>query len=499
MRYLILCLGNGMNGLNSLYLSLVGFLSVAELGIGSAITFSMYRPIVEGDLPKVGALYHLFRRCYYVVGAAVFVVGCALIPALPYIAKEYSDLDVNLTLTFLLMLISVVLSFLFSAKTSLINAYKNNYITTTIYSGGLILQAILQILALSLTRSFVLYLLSRIVSVVLQWLVTSLVVRKKHRDVLEAPVEPIDAETKGEVKRNIKALFMHRLGGALVNSSDSVIISAFIGLTILGKYSNYATIMNAMIVTLKLLFTPLTSIIGHSFVREPGEACRYFRIMYGINYIVGVVFFLGYYAVIDQFITLFFGSGRTVSDAVVLTVTINGFVFFMRQATLLFRDASGTFYNDRWKPLFEGLLNVVLSVGAVLLLSHFFGEEMGLAGVIAATVFTSLTICHIVEPYVLYRHALHASPKFFYLKNYCLIALFIGVLFAFDRCMQDMENLLVSLLANGALSLLFSLVPIVIYLLFDKQTSRYLKNAAGLLWRRLLRRKDNKAENLKQI
>ena len=128
-RYLIRYIGNEVNGLDSLYNSLIGFLSVAELGVGSAITFCMYKPIVEGDTDKVAALYQLFVKDYRVIAIAMLAVGVGMIPFLPYLAKDYAELDVNLSLTFFLMLLSVVISYVFSAKTSLINAYKNNYVT----------------------------------------------------------------------------------------------------------------------------------------------------------------------------------------------------------------------------------------------------------------------------------------------------------------------------------------------------------------------------------
>ena len=144
-RFLIQYIGNEVNGLDSLYASLIGFLSVAELGVGSAITFCMYKPIVEQDNSKVAALYQLFTKSYRVIGLIMFAVGVCLIPFLPYLAKDYVELNVDLGLTFFLMLLSIVLSYVFSAKTSLINAYKNNYVTTSISSIGMIVQYALQL------------------------------------------------------------------------------------------------------------------------------------------------------------------------------------------------------------------------------------------------------------------------------------------------------------------------------------------------------------------
>ena len=123
-RILIQTCGNEVNGLNALYISVIGFLAVAELGVGSAITFCMYKPIVEGDHQQVSALYQLFRRLYLIISGIILAGGLLITPFIHHLAKDYAALDVNLYTTFVLMLISVVISYWFSAKTSLINAYK---------------------------------------------------------------------------------------------------------------------------------------------------------------------------------------------------------------------------------------------------------------------------------------------------------------------------------------------------------------------------------------
>ncbi|MGN0822154.1 MAG: hypothetical protein ACI4NG_00115, partial [Candidatus Gallimonas sp.] len=197
-RYLISYIGNEVNGLNSLYVSIIGFLSVAELGVGAAITFCMYKPIVEGENQKVSALYRLFTRLYLAIGAIIFVSGCILTPFLKYFAKDYSDLSVNLYLTFGLMLVSVVITYVYSSKTSLINAYKNNYITTTISSVGLLIQYALQIVVILLTRSFIGYLLCAVGAALLQWIVTEIVARHKYRAII-SDRQSVDSETKKEV------------------------------------------------------------------------------------------------------------------------------------------------------------------------------------------------------------------------------------------------------------------------------------------------------------
>lgn len=482
-RFLIKYIGNEINGLNSLYISILDFLSVAELGVGSAITFCMYKPIVEGDNDKVSALYGLFTKLYLIIGAIILVGGCALMPALPYLAKDYKSVDVNLYLTFGLMLVSVVLSYLFSSKTSLINAYKNNYITTTISSGGMLLQCAMQITVLVLTKSFVWFLVCRIGAIALQWVATEIIVRIKHKDIIRNR-QRVDSETKKEVTKNVKAMFMHKIGSMLVNTADSIIISTFIGIVILGKYSNYTTIMSAMTGVIVLCFTPLTSVIGHMCVSEDKvQAKRYLDFFHTFNFVLGLIFFLGYYAVIDNLVTILFGEELELAKSISLVITLNYFIQFMRQATLLFRDATGTFYNDRWKPFIEGLLNIGLSI----LFVFIFPKGYNVVGVIVATIITNVFICHIVEPHVLYKYAFNSSTKKYYIRNYIYIAIFAAALAGLHFAMLSNGNQWVELFANGGISLAFSIAISAAVILLNKDFRHYMKSF-------LIRFKNRKSE-----
>ena len=447
-RLLIQECGNEVNGLNALYLSVIGFLSVAELGVGSAITFCMYKPIVEGDNHQVSALYQLFRKLYLVVSGVILVGGLLLTPFIHHFAKDYAALDVNLYSTFVLMLLSVVVTYWFSAKTSLINAYKNNYITTAITSGGIILQYILQIIVLLLTGSYVAYLICRIVAALAQWVVTNIITRRKYPGII-ADKQRINEETKHTLVRSIRAMFMHRIGILLVNTVDNVVISIFVGVVALGRYSNYTVILDSMAGLLNVAFASLTSVVGHLCVQRSKEtAQRYHEGFHLVNFMIGCVFYLGYYAIIDELIALLFDANLVEARSVTFVIALNGFVQFMRRSTLTFREATGTFYNDRWKPLLEGVVNIIFSIILV--------KKFGVVGVLVATIVTNLLICHVVEPYVLFKHGFSATPAGYYVRNYLYIIAFgIGMVLFQHFAIQD-ASMIGRLLANGCISVAIS-------------------------------------------
>lgn len=473
-RVLIQQCGNEVNGLNSLYASIIGMLAVAELGVGGAITFCMYKPIVEENYAQVSALYQLFRKIYAGIGLIVLACGLAITPFMRYFAKDYAQLDVNFQLTFLLMLASVVTSYFFGAKTALINAFKNNYITNAISSGGLLLEYVLEIVVLLVTHSYAWYLSCKVISSLTQWAITSRIAGRKYGAIM-AHKETVEPETRKTLTRSIKAMFMHKIGGALVNSADSVIISAFVGVIALGEYSNYTSISTVMAGILGLVFSSLTSILGHVYVGNTKEVTKqYSDAFHLINFLIGLVFYMGYYAIVDDLIAILFSPDLVVEKSISFVITMNGFVQFMRSSTLTFRDATGAFYHDRWKPLLEGATNVILSI--------WFVHWMGVTGVIAATILTNLLICHVVEPYVLYKDALEMSPKTYFVKNYAMIALFSVLLLVLDRAMVHYDSQWLELLVNGCISVALSAVGCVAAAWIDRSSTRFIiRKFAGAL------------------
>lgn len=460
-RFLIQYIGNDANGLSSLYMSIIGFLTVAELGVGEAITFCMYKPIVEKDTEKVAALYQLFKKLYMIIGGIILIAGMIVMFFLPSLAKDYAQLDINVYWTFALTLVSVVMTYAYSAKISLINAHKYNYISTGITSTGTVVEDILKIGAIVMTQSFEAYLVCGILAVTVQWILATVVCEKKFPDIIANRTAKIDVEGRVQLTNNIRAMFMHKIGGALVNATDSVIISVFVGVVALGRYSNYTAIMTSMLALLSLFFFPLTSVVGHAFVSSSkNQMEKYFNFFYGLNFAIGTVFCLGYYAVIDNVIQFCFGPNLEESREIVLVIVLNYFIQFMRTSMQMFRSATGTFYRDRYKPIVEGSVNVVLSI--------LFAKNFGVVGVIIATIITNLLICDVIEPYVVYKYALEKKAHCFIITNYAYTVLFAVCLLGLSYLRFRSTSLLLEFVVNGCIAIAVSLFPLCVVVISNQ-------------------------------
>ena len=384
-------------------------------------------------------------------------------PFLPYLINDYTEVSINVYLTFFLTLFSVVLSYLYSSRASLIEAYKDNYVVTGILTISKLIRYLFQALVILIWHSYTGFVICLIIETLIAGILLEIAVNRKHKDIIVLNTA-IDNETKTEIIRNVKAMMMHKVGSVLVGATDSLIISGFVGVVILGKYSNYNYIAGVLSGIIGLFFTPLTSVVGHLCVKKNTEETeRWFNHFYFLNYILGVTIFLGYYAVIDDLIKIIFASDLQMSRTISFIVTLNQFTIYMRNSCHLFRNASGTFYNDRWKPLVEGLVNLILSLLFVIVLP----EEYKVIGVIASTIITTLTICDTVEPYVIFKHVFHSSPTIYYIRNYIYTCLFIISLYFMNILMRPCSSPVKGLIVNGMISLLLSTMLFIIIAVAD--------------------------------
>ncbi|MDY0100376.1 MAG: hypothetical protein WCZ47_04435 [Bacilli bacterium] len=456
-RALIKNIGNEANGLYSLFASVIGFLSVAELGIGSAITFSMYEPVANGKKDVVSAIYKIYKKIYFIVGAIILVAGVGIMFAVPYLASDESGIF-NIRLNFLIYLLSVVLTYTFHFKKSFIGAFRDNYKNDITLFVGKVVQVLIQVIVSRYYNLLEIYVFALFIGNLVESLLTHIVFAKKYKSFLTNNTI-LEKVVKQDIIKRIKAMFMHKIGGLLVSTLNGIVISAVISVVILGYYSNYVLITAGLSSVIILLFSSLTSVVGHLFVKKDSETMyKYFKTFYILNYFIGFLFFLGFLAIGDQLVSLLFGPQLVMERYFIIALTLTTFTTFMRQSSLLFKDAAGNFYYDRYKPLYEGIINIALS----LLFVHFFG----VVGVLIATILTNLFICHIVEPYIVFKYSLKMSSKKYYLINYSLVLLFGLTIIIFELINFSIENLYLDILANGFLSVVVTcVVSIFLYLI----------------------------------
>ena len=262
-------LGKEYLGLNNLFTSILQVLNLAELGIGSAMVYSMYKPIAEGDGELICALLALYKKLYRIIGLIVFAIGFALIPFLSYLIKGgVNDIDYNVL--YLIFLVDTVLSYLlFAYKNSLLIAHQRTDVGSNIGTIIHLLLNFLQVIFLFIFKNYYAYIIVKPVFTIANNLFVNIATKRMYPQY--KPCGIVSKEKQREILSRVKALVGHKVGTTVVASADSLVISSFLGLGILAIYSNYYYIIYFIVSLTSIFFNGMLAGIGNSLVVETND------------------------------------------------------------------------------------------------------------------------------------------------------------------------------------------------------------------------------------
>lgn len=410
-------LGTEYLGLNGLFTNVVSMLGIVELGIGSAIIYHLYQPIAEKDIPTIKALMNFYRKSYHMIAGIVLLLGLAIIPFLPLFVKGVT-VNINVNLVYLLFVIDIVASYLLSYKRSILYANEQNYMINIIHIGYTIVLNGLQLTLLYLTKNYYIYLIIKIIMRVVENLVITQVANKKYSYLKEKEVKELDPELKADIYKKIKALFFHKIGTFIVLGTDNIIISKFLGIVTVGLYSNYAMILSALQTLISQTLLALTPSVGNLLIEKNSEKnFEIFKKVRFINFTVVLIVSTALLITMDSLITLWVGKEYVLSSFVLIVLIINFYQAITRTSYSVFKEAGGVFYEDRYVPLIESILNIVASIILV--------KIFGLAGVFMGTIISSLALWGYSYPKFVYKKLLKRSYFDYIKETLAYLGLFI--------------------------------------------------------------------------
>lgn len=398
-RIFVLLLGKEYLGLNGLFTDILSVLALAELGFGVSITYSLYRPAARGEEGLIRSLIRLYRRVYWGVGFVILVLGLSLTPALPFFVKEMPEGIPDIPLIYILNVVNVSVSYLFSYKATLLFVYQKKYIDAMIRALVMLLFTGAQIGVLFLTGNYLYYLCLAIAATLVQNMAVSVKTDRLYPYLRKKETAPLPTEVKREIGRNVGAMLLNRIGAVVVFGTDNILISKFVGVVTTGLYSNYIMIRNFLNTMINTLFGAITPALGHLNATESVENRR--KAFRNLNFFAAWLF--GWMSICllwlyDAFINLWLGEGYLLPRPVVLLIVANFYVGSMRVPVANTRSVMGLFWDERYKSILEALLNLAISV--------FLGRRWGIAGIIAGTLISTLALPFWIEPLGLYRYGL---------------------------------------------------------------------------------------------
>lgn len=440
-------------GLNGLFSNILSILSFSELGFGTVALFSLYRPIAEKNERNVALLMKLYKKIY--IAIFLFIAGGGLLfaPFIQIFIKDTPNIE-YINFIFVLFAINSAISYLFSYKRSLLFADQKNYIASIVTIIFKFITFIVNTGIIIFTKNYVFYLGS---SIILQFLENYLVAKyvdynypylKQHTGTLDSPI-------KSELITKTKAAVFRKIGYIAVMSTDNLIISSFVGLGVLGKYSNYTMIITYLNTFIAILFTSIAGSIGNfSITQKDKDKQELFHSVLLMNFFIHGFCTLSMYFVFNDFIKIWIGAEFLLDEFTVFIICLNFYIHGMRKTVEIFNEANGNLEPGKYFPLLEAALNLIIS----LILAQFFG----ISGTLMGTIISMLLLPYLVEPYILHKYVLHCKPKKYYLKAilYFCFTICIGGVILFITNLNSIQNPFFKLFLN-------EVIVIIVFIFFN--------------------------------
>ena len=453
-------------GVNGLFTNIITMLSLADLGIGIAIPYSLYKPLANKDEHKINVLMNFYKKVYTIIGIAVLLIGLSLTPFLGLIIKDIPKNVPHLSLIYILFVIHSASSYFFVYKKFLIDSDQKGYITSRIIFTFSTLLSIIQIILLVTTKNYILFLLSSIILVIIQNIYISSKANKLYPFIKNKTDEKLEKEDMEGIKKNVSSLFIYKVGTVIMNGTDNIIISKFIGLIIVGFYSNYVLIINSITTVLNQIFNAITSSIGNLVVTTNKKRSKevYDNLNFA-NFWLYALFGVCIIVLINPFINVWIGKKYVMGFSIVFLLVLNFYVLGMQSVTNSFRNAYGLFWIAKYRPIIMVIINIVISVVLV--------QFIGIEGVLIGTLISRLVTTAWLDPYIVHKYGFEISPKSYYIDylKYLVIFIAISIILNYFVSMVAINNIFILILI--AILVVISVNVILVLLFFKTSEFNY--------------------------
>ncbi|MDD7049703.1 MAG: polysaccharide biosynthesis protein [Lachnospiraceae bacterium] len=392
----IMKLDETLLGVNGLYTGILTMLSLAELGIGTALNYSLYAPVAKGDIEKIKSYMLFYKKAYLAIAGVVTAIGIILIPFLKYFIKNPGDYGIReLTVYYLIFLFNTVSTYFVAYKYSLVNAQQKNYIQTNALTLTKLATTVSQIIVLLATANFLFYLLTAAVVELIQKIYVNHYLNRLYPYLKEKNVKPLKKEETQVIKDKTRALVYHKVGDVARLQTDSIIISSLIQVSLVGVVDNYTMVINSISGFVNIIFNSVISSFGNLIATESEEKqYEMFNIYrFAANWVYGLSA-IGFYVLLTPLVYLWLGEDWLLGNIVVALILVDYYFKGDRIVLSNFKTAAGVFEEDKYLALIQGVVNLVISIVLV--------QFMGLAGIYVGTIVSGL-IANVTKPFIIYR------------------------------------------------------------------------------------------------
>ena len=469
-------LGSDYLGINGLFSDILKMLSLTELGIDTAVNFRLYKPLADHDEKRIRLLMKFYKRAYIVVGLVIFAGGLLLLPFLPYLVKDYykfEQLNINAVFVFIIYLAQSTSSYLFfAARTSIVKADQKWYLINIVDYAVTVIVNIIQIIILVLLRDFIIYTVISAAGVILQSFLNAIVSTKMYPYAFEKDKDNISKSEITDIFKDIASLFVFKVNTVILKASDNLVLSIFIGLEIVGLYSNYLMFYLTITTLLQRVYDSVRASTGNLFANSSDDEKRkFFETMNFISILLYGTACVGIALEVDEFIACWIGSGFIIAQPFAILIGVEILFAGLKKNLNQIRNVSGVFKQMWYRPLIGIILNLVVSIVLVRII--------GIYGVIIGTISADVLTNFMLDPFVIYKYSLngHGSAKDYYVRNFLyFIVLTVVLVLDYFVCQNFITGFgWLSVIVHAIICGIS--VPIALCIVFHKTREyRYLKS-----------------------
>lgn len=399
-------LGVSYLGISGLFSDVLSMLNMAELGFGTAMTFSMYKPLAENDYDTLAGLSHFYKKIYRMIAIVIAVIGLLLIPFLPYLVNLEQNIE-HLELYYILFLASHVASYLVVSKTTVLYADQKNHILIKYTAYWNTAQTIVQLLILWGTHNYILYLIIQVLFVYGANFHKSYMADKLYPYLRKKVVLPRE-KTKG-IFKDVGAAFIYKIANVLITATDNTLISVIISTEMVGYYSNYNIVVGKLKGIVGTIFYSLIASLGNLIVKEePKRRYQVFQAMQTVCQIICTFCTTCLFLLEEDFIRVWLGEEYVLGTTVLFSIVVVFYINIILSPITSFREAAGLFRKTKYIMLWTAGINIALSI--------ILGKIVGLPGILYATALSKLLTHFWYEPVLLFKEYFK-KPSIIYFKE----------------------------------------------------------------------------------
>lgn len=452
-------LGEQCLGLDGLFTNILSFLSLAELGFSTSISFSLYEPLAKKNIKKINRLMSYFRNIYEKIGIIILIGGLLILPFVGFMAKDYT-VSYNIYIIFFLYLINTVSTYFTSYSSILLEADQKIYKLTKIRLAFNLITYGLQLIVLLYLKNFFLFLIAQFASRFIERILTHLFIKKEYKNIDFYKKQTLEKSEKEKIKTNIKGILFHQVGGYLVGGTDNILISSIVNIATTGLYYNYSSIVAIMRNLIGSIISSTSSSFGNLNVLETNNTKRnVFNVINFTCFFLTGICIVGFYFCINPLITVWLGKKYLLNISCIIVIAINFYLNAMMLPITAVKNSSGLYYVDRYVPIIQAVINLVVSI--------ILGLKFGLIGILLGTTISYLCTISITKPLVIYKYVFKSSSKEYFLRFIQNVLLIIVAILLTGKILSliTINSVFIKLIINALISVIvYSFLFILSYI-----------------------------------